>query len=253
MGDRSPPEAMAVKPCAWAIATNQSQKAFGVTLGGEFSSAINDCGLWLTGIGGTSAYPDCTPWDNWSSYNATVIAALKQVTLASMDALQNFFFWTWKIGNSTVLGTSSSPLWHYQLGLQQGWIPQDPREAIGHCASVLGSAQVFDGTFAATATGGPGAGTVTPAQTSSHTFPPPTLSPSFSGTQMTLLPTYTATGTIKSLYAPTFTAAPSAVVGTGWYNKADNGLAFVPVAGCQYPDAWNAVNTTLPSGTCTGP
>lgn len=30
----------------WAIATNQSSKAFGVTLGGEFSSAINDCGLW---------------------------------------------------------------------------------------------------------------------------------------------------------------------------------------------------------------
>lgn len=90
-----------------------------------------------------------------------------------MDALQNFFFWTWKIGNSTVLGTSSSPLWHYKLGLQQGWIPQganngrsfnhvcvsepqltDPREAIGHCAAVLGSAQVFDGTYAHTATGG---------------------------------------------------------------------------------------------------
>jgi hypothetical protein len=31
---------------AWAIATNQSQKAFGVTVGGEFSTAINDCGLW---------------------------------------------------------------------------------------------------------------------------------------------------------------------------------------------------------------
>jgi hypothetical protein len=41
-----------------------------------------------------------------------------------MDALQNFFFWTWKIGNSTQLGTSSSPMWHYQLGLQQGWIPK---------------------------------------------------------------------------------------------------------------------------------
>jgi len=31
---------------SWAVATNQSQKAFGVTLGGEFSSAINDCGHW---------------------------------------------------------------------------------------------------------------------------------------------------------------------------------------------------------------
>ncbi|KAF8228078.1 glycoside hydrolase [Tricholoma matsutake] len=245
-------EVMAIKPCAWAIATNQSQKAFGVTLGGEFSSAINDCGLWLNGIGSSAGYPECAPWDNWSSYNATLIAALKQVTLASMDALQNFFFWTWKIGNSTVLGTSSSPLWHYKLGLQQGWIPQDPREAVGHCASVLGSSQLFDGTYAHTATGGPGAGTINPVQRSSHTFPPSTLSPSFSGAQMTLLPTYTATGKIKSLFAPTFTAAPSAVVGDGWNNKADSALAFVPVAGCQYPDAWNAVNATLPPTPCKG-
>ena len=41
-----------------------------------------------------------------------------------MDALQNFFFWTWKIGNSTQLSTSSCPMWHYKLGLQQGWIPK---------------------------------------------------------------------------------------------------------------------------------
>lgn len=30
----------------------------------------------------------------------------------------------------------------------------DPREAIGHCASVLGSSQIFDGTYSASATGG---------------------------------------------------------------------------------------------------
>ena len=31
---------------AWAIATNQSEQVFGVTIGGEFSTAINPCGLW---------------------------------------------------------------------------------------------------------------------------------------------------------------------------------------------------------------
>jgi len=75
-----------------------------------------------------------------------------------------------------------------------------------------------------------GAGTVNPVQTSSHAFPPSTLSPSFSAAQITLLPTYTATGKIKSLFAPTFTAAPSAVVGTGWTNKDDKALAFVYVS-----------------------
>ncbi|KAG6919225.1 hypothetical protein DXG01_008020 [Tephrocybe rancida] len=237
------PDIMAAKPCAWAIATNQSQKAFGVTLGGEFSTAINDCGLWLNGIG-NSQRPECQVWDDWSSYDATLIASFKQITLATMDALQNFFFWTWKIGNSTVLGTSSNPLWHYQLGLRKGWIPKG-REAIGHCASVLQSSQIFDGIFAPSATGKvkdsyeypdvpridvlslKGAGTVDPVQTSLHAFPPATILPSFSGTQIALLPTYTPTGTMKTLPGPTFTAAPTAAVGKGWANDADTALAYV--------------------------
>jgi len=69
---------------------------------------------------------------------------------------------------------------------------------------------------------------------------------------MTLLPTYTPTGKVTTLFAPTFTAAPSAVVGDGWNNTADNALAYVTVAGCSYPDSWNAVNATLPTATCTG-
>lgn len=231
--------------------TNQSQEVFGITLGGEFATAINDCGLWVNGIQNPEP-PDCQVWDDWSAYNATLINSLLQVTLATMDALQDFFFWTWKIGNSTVLGTSSSPLWHYQLGLQEGWIPKDPRDAVGHCAALLGTPQPFDGTFPLTATGGPGAGTVDPAQTSSHTFPPTTISPSFSATQIALLPTYTPTGTIKTLFAPTFTAAPSAAVGNGWKNSADTALDYVPVSGCHYPDAWDAVNAPLPTAPCTG-
>jgi hypothetical protein len=61
-----------------------------------------------------------------------------------MDALQNWFFWTWKIGNSTELGYAPSPFWHYKLGLEQGWIPADPRSAGGYCGRALsiGGAQV---------------------------------------------------------------------------------------------------------------
>ncbi|KAF8886220.1 glycoside hydrolase family 5 protein [Gymnopilus junonius] len=242
----------------WAIATNQSQKAFGVTLGGEFSAAINNCGLWLNGIG--SSPSGCEVWDNWAAYTPATTASLLDVTLATMDALQNFFFWTWKIGNSTVLGTSSSPMWHYRLGLQQGWVPKDPRDAAGHCASVLGSSQIFDGNFPSTATGGvsvcivsAGAGTINPVQSASHTFPPATISPSFSGTQVALLPTYTPTGSLKTLAVPTFTAAPSASVGTGWVNPGDNDPAYVPISGCPYPDPWNAVNASLPTSICAGP
>ncbi|KAJ2917012.1 hypothetical protein MD484_g3422, partial [Candolleomyces efflorescens] len=235
MGDpNSTPESSAPKPCEWAIATNQSQSVFGVTVGGEFSTAINNCGLWLNGMQ-SDTIAGCSVWDDWASWDSTVINGLKQVTLASMDALQNFFFWTWRIGNSTTLGTSSSPMWHYQLGLERGWIPKDPREAIGHCAQVLGSSQIFDGNFPATATGGAGAGTLNPTASASHPFPPATISPSFSGTQIGLLPTYTPTGSLKTLPAPTFAAAPSASVGSGWNNAGDNEPAYVSVYFSSYP------------------
>ncbi|KAF5311717.1 hypothetical protein D9611_009477 [Ephemerocybe angulata] len=247
-GDSSAtPQSSAPKPCEWAIATNQSQKAFGVTVGGEFSTAINACGLWLNGVPAEDP-PTCDVWNNWSAWDQTTIDGLKQVTLASMDALQNYFFWTWKIGDSTKLGTSSCPMWHYKLGVEKGWIPKDPREAVGTCAKVLPDAQPFDGNFPATATGGPGAGTLA----APLAFPPATLNPSFSGTAMALLPTYTATGKIKSLAPATFTAAPSASAGTGWNNAKDDELAYVPVAGCTYPNAWDAASAALPAATCAG-
>ncbi|KAL1666983.1 glycoside hydrolase family 5 protein, partial [Schizophyllum commune] len=223
-------QTLADRPCDWAIATNQSSKVFGITLGGEFSAAINDCGYWLSGIGSVPGYPDCGPFDDWHNYNDTIKGVLNDMALASMDALQNWFFWTWKIGNSTTLGTSSSPMWHYKLGLQEGWIPKDPRSAIGHCAAKLGKTQEFDGNYPASATG-QGNGTLA----STVDFPPHTMEPSFTGTQIALLPTYTPTGTVHSLFGPTFTAAPSAVVGTGWNNTADTQMAYVPVSGCAYP------------------
>ena len=102
-----------------------------------------------------------------------------------------------------------------------------------------------------------GAGTLDPVQSASHIFPPPTISPSFSGTQISLLPTYTPTGSLKTLFAPTFTAAPTATVGSGWNNANDNDPAYVyvpplfvqfstlthgilrnvisPISGCSYP------------------
>ncbi|KAJ7719597.1 exo-beta-1,3-glucanase [Mycena metata] len=208
---------MAAKPCAWAIATNQSSKAFGVTLGGEFSGAINDCGLWsaalpsLTARNSVLAHPFALPqaqrhWvHSWGSrlwshrqlgyshlvVHATLTATLKQVTLATMDALQNFFFWTWKIGNST-----------------KGWIPKGASPgAIGHCASVLGSSPIFYGTLPAFCYWC-GPTSIDAAQTSLHTFPTDdaVLHPT-SGTQVGF--------------------PDGGLFGNGWNNSADTALAYV--------------------------
>jgi hypothetical protein len=108
------------------------------------------------------------------SYDKATINGLRALTLASMDALQNYFFWTWKIGKSTHLNATSSPLWHYRLGIDRGWIPRglwldgwpfksiishlniDPRESIGYCSSLLNESFVFDGNYPSTATGAVG-------------------------------------------------------------------------------------------------
>lgn len=242
-GDTSPTPASSVRrPCSnWAAGFNRSQSVFGITVGGELSTAVNSCGVWLDGIG-TEQPERCIPYNNWADWDQAWIDSLLQISLATMDAAQNFFYWTWRIGDSTVLGTSSSPMWNYKLGRERGWIPKDPRDAVGHCAREIGPTP-FDGVFPATATGGAGAGV----GVATLAFPPATILPSAVGpAAVSLLPTYTPTGTLVTLAAPTFTAAPNVDVGTGWSNQADSELAYVPVSGCVYPDSYSAQDLPVP-------
>ena len=80
--------------------------------------------------------PGCQFWEEYFNWNASIKADIMKYSQANMDALQNWFFWTWKIGNSTALGYPPSPFWHYKLGVEQGWMPTDPRVAGGYCAGV---------------------------------------------------------------------------------------------------------------------
>ena len=105
---------------AWQDNFNESQTNFGVTIAGEFSNAINDCGLFINGVSNGPTYKgDCTPFVEWENWNQTMKDGFREFMLASMDAIDNWYFWTWKIGNSSA-GTVQAPLWSYQLGLEQG-------------------------------------------------------------------------------------------------------------------------------------
>jgi glucan 1,3-beta-glucosidase len=82
----------------WGPAINTSQSDFGVTIAGEFSTGYNDCGLFLTGVGGTATYGgNCADWEDSSNWSASTKAGVMALGMASMDALQNWFFWTWKV------------------------------------------------------------------------------------------------------------------------------------------------------------
>jgi len=102
---------------------------------------------WTTPVG------SCANWNDPTNWSPETIQGFQNFALASMDALQNYFFWTWKIGKSTNLDYDVNPMWHYRLGLEKGWAPKDPRSADGHCAS-LGVNNAFSGTLNAWNTGG---------------------------------------------------------------------------------------------------
>ncbi|KAJ7466517.1 glycoside hydrolase family 5 protein [Mycena latifolia] len=252
---------------AWGPSINTSRTAFGVTVAGEFSNGYNDCGLYLTGVNGTQHYGgDCSLWLDASTWNATVKAGVQHFALASMDAMQDWFFWTWKIAPAAD-GVVRSPLWSYQLGLEGGWMPTDPRTSVGQCAALNVTGPQFDGTFSAWQTGGAGAGTIAPSAVAAFgQWPPATIS--HVDAPATLLPVYTPTGSIPTLTwatpaaTPTGSASaaasraaqvtPTASVGDGWFDAADTQLVMTAIAGCTYPDAWSALSSPAPTAVCTG-
>jgi len=178
-------------------------------------------------------------------------AAFKQgvldFTLASMDASQNWFFWTWKVGPSATTGTVQSPLWSYQLGMQNGWVPTDPRTSLGKCKALGANQAPFAGTYAAWQTGGVGAGQIAPNIAANFPWPPATLA-GIAGDVYAALPTYTPTGVIHTLPPPQLT--PSASEGDGWFNTQDKAGAMVTVAGCNYPNAWHLTGAVAPAAPC---
>lgn len=242
-----PVETYPPKPCdRWATRVNSTQQQFGILTAGEWSVAVNDCGLFVAGVGVTPAYGgDCTQWEMWENWDQPTKDALKQFALATMDTLQNWFFWTWKIGPSAVDNQVRSPFWSYKLGLENGWLPSDPREAQGVCAELgYPPTNPFDGQFQPWQTGGVGANEFAPEATATLTWPPVSLGPSYP--VAAYLPTLTPTGTHTTLAVPRVTAA-DVDPGDGWFNDEDTAALMVPVEGCEYPDAYGGALLPQPT------
>jgi glucan 1,3-beta-glucosidase len=242
-------------PCGdWGPMMNATQTTYGVATAGEWSLAFNDCGLMLHSTADEHTTTDCSTWDYWETWTPEIKQNLMSFAMSNMDALQHWFFWTWKIGPSAVDGMPRSPLWSYQLGLQNGWIPLNPRDAFGHCVS-LGVAMdsPFDGPSEPYQTGG-GDGVIDPSIIANYGLWPPTSIGLVA--DALLLPTYTATGPVPTLSTETFptpTPAPAPVDGgDGWYNTADTTSGMITVSGCPYPNPWDATAAQVPMALCTG-
>ncbi|KAI0343529.1 glycoside hydrolase [Trametopsis cervina] len=237
---------------AWATNLNNSRTNFGITVAGEFSNAINDCGLFVRGVGNGPQYGgDCSVFNNVASWTPAMKEGFSNFILASMDALGDWFFWTWKIGNDSVTNTVQAPLWSYQLGLENGFIPTDPRQAHGMCGKFGALGSQFSGTFPVTATGGGAAGTILPSVVSQYGLFPPTSIAGVPAGQVTLIPSYTTGRAPVTLPPPSYTGVSKDVtLPNGWFDNQDGAQAVTIVSGCVYPDAWFAASSAVPVNAC---
>jgi hypothetical protein len=242
------------RPCAtWGTPMNASRNTLGVTFAGEWSLGFNDCGQHIWGLNEKPKTSNCdAAWNDYTKWNPETKAQLLSLAKSHMDALGDFFFWTWKTGVSSLSpqgGTLvGAPLWNYKLGLELGIIPDDPRSAQGECVR-LGAVpqpdQLFTG-FEPWQTGGVGAGQIAPTATAGIDVWPPA---ALATIEALPVPQYTPTGPVPTLPLPTFAAA-AVPTADGWFNEHDQAGGMVPIADCTYPDPWNPGN--VPPALCTG-
>ncbi|KAG8976102.1 hypothetical protein FRB90_009326, partial [Tulasnella sp. 427] len=204
-------------------------------IAGEFSLAVNDCGQWINGIGAG------TRWEGTfgSQSDGDTKDNFKAFALRNLDALGHWFFWTWKIGASSVTGKVETPMWSYQLGLQEGGSPTTrlKRPASAATPPQLNlSAPRWSVLLEQDRSR-------TPSRLS--TRPPTTINP---GLRPSNVRASTATGAIPTLPVPT------PVVGNvdGWYDAADNRPMYTrSLDAVTYPDAWGSADAANP-GPCGG-
>lgn len=255
------------RPCqVWAQRTNETSIMFGANNAGEWSGAVNDCGQWLNGVGLGARYDGtfegyaglgigtCDFWNDYTQWDQATRDNLLTWVSSSMDAFQNFFFWTWRIGNGTTTVPSPNPMWHYRLGWKEGWIPKDPRTVRGTCASAPNVQHVeYPMQFSSGWMVGKDVQPLPASETAAYTWPPASFT-DVSPAQMALIPQYTQTGTPITMPAATFTnpANPTEVfdAGNGWANPTDSPRkAYAPVANCEYPAVYDPVGG-IAQGMC---
>lgn len=133
-----------------------------------------------------------------------------------------------------------------------GVLPRDPREADGACASLgVPQSAPFAGTYSAWQTGGVGTNQLPASVTAEFPWPPLTLKDITPSDAVTLLPTYTDTGVLSTLPPPTYIFTTQGTVqtfsaGDGWFDPNDTEGGVTPIAGCTYPDPWDATGVPIP-------
>ncbi|POW19432.1 hypothetical protein PSHT_04704 [Puccinia striiformis] len=258
---------------------NQTNTDFGFNFAGEYSLAVNDCGLWLNNVGVGSRYdgtyptatsPDtvhfpmigsCDPWKDYRTWTPDMKKSIADLAATSQDAMQNSFFWTWKISRSIrTPELKPNPMWDYQLGLQQGWIRPDARGVLEHVLPLpLNREERYPSKHGlANLRIGKSVGSTHTIRTMATTtnFHPTRPRSDVSRCEQPTPIRANGTPVILKPGPPDPHDSPITSPispGSGWANDNDRAGWFVPVKGCQYPNPWEAGGLPAPTTPfCTG-
>ncbi|TFK22532.1 exo-beta-1,3-glucanase [Coprinopsis marcescibilis] len=235
----------------WGGYFNRTKRMHGMTIGGEFSAAINDCGLYIREVGVDSPHPLCDLYNAWEEWTPEMKEGLRNFILASFDAIGDFFWWTWRIGDS-IDGRVTAPFWSYKLGRDNGWMPEDPRTSVGKCLALGLEQDPFVGPFLPNQIGQEPTPTIAAEYIAANPWPP--LAIANLSVDISLLPTYATAGPIITMPVPTYSGAPSSATASvdGWFNHEDTTPGIARIPGCAYPDTYDGEFEELPTEPCTG-
>jgi aryl-phospho-beta-D-glucosidase BglC (GH1 family) len=139
-------------PCeGWKTKYQRSKDHFAMTVTGEFSAAVNDCGVYLNGMklgsrlngdfdhpslnGDNNAKPctncACYKYTNYGNYTTEFKGFLKKFVERQMETFEagggGWFFWNFRTQDHL------SPAWDFLLGVEQGWIPNNVNKRENSC------------------------------------------------------------------------------------------------------------------------
>ena len=116
-------------------------------------------------------------------------------------------------------------MWSYKLGLQNGYMPTDPRQSIGKCGGQYPVKLNDDGL---------GHPNDLISETVRQRFEwPPSIRPG--NWDAVDLPQYTQTGAIPTLPVASLAPTQTASAGGGWFDLSDVQPIYTPISGCGEP------------------
>jgi hypothetical protein len=84
---------------AFSSLPDHSRSLYGITIASEFTASFFNCGDNARSPGDKTYQGECNTWLKSDDWGLGIKTSLHGVVSAQMDALADYFFYTWKVGS----------------------------------------------------------------------------------------------------------------------------------------------------------